>query len=61
MKLDEIYVSSTAETRENGDCIQITERPINVFNYQRVHVQYLKGTTHYINKTIYKIIYSNIT
>jgi len=73
-KIEEVFqneddVDTTAATlhsaqEDNGDCIQITERPVNVFNHQLVFEKGNQDTnelTHYFNKTINKIIYSDMT
>jgi len=73
-KIEEVFqneddVDTTAATvhsaqEDNGDCIQITERPVNVFSHQLIFEKGNQDTnelTHYFNKTINKITYSDMT
>jgi len=43
---------------DNGDCIQITKRPVNVFNHQLIFEKGNQDTnelTHYIKKLLIKL------
>jgi len=72
-KIEDVFqqeydVYTTAATvhsaqEDNGDCIQITERPVNVFNHQLIFEKGNQDTnelTHYFSK-FNKIIYSDMT